>query len=584
MRKYIKRILITLTVVTGVLLLYLIAVPVTQVKTFNAIPYSSMVTAANSYQPVQSYQKIRSNPFFEQYHLSERAEKWVNRLDTFLHQYPSVLSWLIDNRNTTLSYHKGGELLMIVDLQQWSRLTGVGLYVATSLSNRVQQQTPYDTEVKELFTLGLEKRKVYGYVYENLLVLATTESLQNASINALRGDNLYHASSFQYVEQDKGDIQWYIDLEKTDRYLNPHIKKESVFLEAIADDMVFASSTIDISPNLDLSGKGALSLSYSKNSRLTTSLVMGNPSGNSAQLIPKSASLYVNLSTEGLLFSFKKMQEVNPTFQNNITVLKDKFGIDLANDFNNWVGNDLAFVQHADHELGGKNELAVFIELKNKEEAKTKLDFISQHTRRNTLQRFGSLNYRNYTIGYIPVKGLLEMVLGSFFQRIERPYYTIINDFVIFANHPVMLKRIIDDFESDNTLAQSDVFTNKTQQPNTCLSVFMQGAPLFDHLPKVFQYNWLKKAQAQQDLLMSTKSFHYHLIRGSKSLKADWQLSYQSADEGKVWLNEIAKERALEDANQHPAVLDKVVFSDSWQAFELIIPQASDTNNMISVE
>ena len=42
--------------------------------------------------------------------------------------------------------------------------------------------------------------------------------------------------------------------------------------------------------------------------------------------------------------------------------------------------------------------------------------------------------------------------MGDFFGKIEKPYYTIIDDYVIFSNHPQTIKNIIDDYSNEATL------------------------------------------------------------------------------------------------------------------------------------
>jgi antitoxin component YwqK of YwqJK toxin-antitoxin module len=56
--------------------------------------------------------------------------------------------------------------------------------------------------------------------------------------------------------------------------------------------------------------------------------------------------------------------------------------------------------------------------------------------------------------------GLLKALFGKTLERIEKPYYTFIDEYVIFSNHPQTLKNIIDDYEKGMTLENSDEFNN----------------------------------------------------------------------------------------------------------------------------
>ena len=43
-------------------------------------------------------------------------------------------------------------------------------------------------------------------------------------------------------------------------------------------------------------------------------------------------------------------------------------------------------------------------------------------------------------------------------DKIEKPYYTIIDDYVVFSNHPQTIKNIIDDYKDGNVLENSEKF------------------------------------------------------------------------------------------------------------------------------
>jgi hypothetical protein len=70
------------------------------------------------------------------------------------------------------------------------------------------------------------------------------------------------------------------------------------------------------------------------------------------------------------------------------------------------------------------------------------------------------------------MKGLFNILLGKFFARYDKPYYTIINNFVIFSNNPESVKSIIDDYLDKKTLARSENFRKFRKEFKDEVSVF----------------------------------------------------------------------------------------------------------------
>jgi hypothetical protein len=56
------------------------------------------------------------------------------------------------------------------------------------------------------------------------------------------------------------------------------------------------------------------------------------------------------------------------------------------------------------------------------------------------------------------VKGLFSVMLGKYFSKIEKPYYTVIEDYVCFSNTPETIISLIEDYENKNTLGNDDEF------------------------------------------------------------------------------------------------------------------------------
>ena len=97
------------------------------------------------------------------------------------------------------------------------------------------------------------------------------------------------------------------------------------------------------------------------------------------------------------------------------------------------------------------------IKASNINSAKENLAMIEKQIRKRTPIRFNDVVYNGYEIKYLEVKGLFKAFLGKLFSKIEKPYYTVLGDYVVLSDDPKTLLLTIDDFIAQKTLS------NKTE-------------------------------------------------------------------------------------------------------------------------
>jgi antitoxin component YwqK of YwqJK toxin-antitoxin module len=133
-----------------------------------------------------------------------------------------------------------------------------------------------------------------------------------------------------------------------------------------------------------------------------------------------------------------------------------------------------------------EEDVVVTIHAKNIDDAKTGLDRITTQIKKRTLglAKFKDVEYKNYTIQYLGFSGFLKLFFGKLFSSIERPYFTYIDDCVVFSNSPSCLMDVIDDYLRGKTLAKNENFTafmkNFDEEYN--VNVFVQMPKVYSHL------------------------------------------------------------------------------------------------------
>jgi hypothetical protein len=104
------------------------------------------------------------------------------------------------------------------------------------------------------------------------------------------------------------------------------------------------------------------------------------------------------------------------------------------------------------------------------------------------------MTYKGYPIQYLQLKGFFKLFLGKSFNKITRPYYTIIDDFVVFSNSPKTLVALLEDYENQQTLDKLASFADlrKKIPKKTSIFSYLNGPlayPVFRHYVRPEQMN-----------------------------------------------------------------------------------------------
>jgi len=160
-------------------------------------------------------------------------------------------------------------------------------------------------------------------------------------------------------------------------------------------------------------------------------------------------------------------------YQRNVSKLEGFLKISLKENFINWMGQEVCFVQMQPQGLGRANEFAAVIQADDIEEAKRQMEFIGRQVRKRTPVKIREVEYKGYPIHYMAVKGFFKPILGKLFQKLDKPYFTFIDEYVIFSNHPQTIKSFIDDYEARQTLAQAEAYKTFAGKFESSSNVFI---------------------------------------------------------------------------------------------------------------
>jgi len=124
------------------------------------------------------------------------------------------------------------------------------------------------------------------------------------------------------------------------------------------------------------------------------------------------------------------------------------------------------------------------------------------------------------------VKGLFKILLGKFFARYDKPYYVVINNFVVFSSHPQTLESMIDDYLDKKTLIKSPEFRtfHKEFDDESAAFVYLNTPILFNTLKKMTDQPTRVSMDENKEYIICFRHIGFQLIpdkTGFKTLFAE---------------------------------------------------------------
>lgn len=422
----------------------------------------------------------------------EKDDEWkeygeaLQELEGTLSDFDKVIDVLSD-RSIYLSAHPyrkdEHDYLFIIDMN------GLGV-VRTWLTKqenltqrKFKEQTLYeqfDPETKET---------LYFAFTDNFLVGSYTHTLVEASISGSEDAAL--SRDFEFIDVRKkvlgeGLVRTYLNYETFYPYMESFIGEENTEIMKENLPLLFSGFYFDVEQDaLFLEGYS----NYNDSIPTYLNLMEAGGTGNLdiAHVLPARTSMYFSMGFNefsDFYNAFDLQIREDPELGEDYklyTKRTEKFlDVNLKEDFAGWIDDEIAIIQLESDSYN--NETAMILKAKSAKLATEKMAFLSRQIKRKTPVKFKTITYKGYPINFMSVKGLFNLVLGNLFKHFDRPYYAIIDEYVVFSNQPQVLRRIIDDYILENTLANLESyqeFEDKIGEKHSAL-LYMQ-LPLLEN-------------------------------------------------------------------------------------------------------
>ena len=165
------------------------------------------------------------------------------------------------------------------------------------------------------------------------------------------------------------------------------------------------------------------------------------------------------------------------------------------------------------------------------------------------------------------IKGFFKILLGDFFADLEKPYFTVVDDYVVFSNHPQTIKNVINDYHLENTLSESEDFKSFSEnfEAKSNLFAYINTPVLHRNLRSMVNNKTRFNLDRNKEFITCFSQVGLQLVASGDIYESKLSIQYQDPDElekkiqfsGKPEQLMLASFGKMLEAPTNPALSDK---------------------------
>jgi antitoxin component YwqK of YwqJK toxin-antitoxin module len=448
-----------------------------------------------------------------------------------------TMDMLFSDRQLLVSAHmisgNDYDFVFVVNMKQASKITFIKDYIQGIVGTFGYTMNKRTFEGNEIIELTDNKTLEVLYItfIDNLFVGSYSPVLIEKSLKQKDNGNWTKNSTFRAVSDEissKKLFNFYFNYSLLSKYMACYLTEESDIVNSLTESLRFSAFNVNFeNERLNFSGYTNVNDSISSYAKALVGVSPGELSAD--KIISDKAALYFSLGFSDFNEFFKNLQtefadektKDYESYSNNISKIEKFFKVDLKTDFFNNIGNEIAFVKLKPVANAKEDDIAVLIHTNDIENAQKGLDHLAKQVKRKSPVKFDTIVYKNHPINYLNIKGFFKMFFGKLFGKLQKPYYTYIDNFIVFSNSPSTLMDIIDDKLAGKTLSENKEFTDFKSNFNSKanVSVFVRMPEMYSHL---YYYSKPEKRNGiheNKDLILSFSEIGFQITSDGKMFK-----------------------------------------------------------------
>lgn len=441
-------------------------------------------------RPIDTWDEISASNIWKHFQTNtyfKNLTESLDDLDKTFQEQKQIIDF-IGERDLLISVHvykpKKFDFLYVADLQKLAKLNFLKKAIAklTGDSYKITKRVYKSHEILELYDKKSRETLHITFI-KNQLVASFTHVLVEQSIdqylNPIIGRDVNFIEVRKQTDTD-GFFNMYTQHTYLKEFLNCFTNSSNLkILERNKDALFYSGFDVSLIEGTIIQAIGFTNINTNTETYLKALQKSGKAKRSVPKIAPRNTSLYLSFAFDDFTEfheNLEELQQKNPIifkeYTDGVTYIENKLDINIKKNVYSWIGDEIALL-HFNTELSkNKKDIAAVIKADDIDDATENLDYILSKIKENTPLKFKQINYRGFPINFFDLKGFFKLLAGDMFAKMEKPYFTIIDDFVIFSDSPNTLKEIINNHLIEYTLESSDAFSDFNYQFDKKSSLF----------------------------------------------------------------------------------------------------------------
>lgn len=415
-------------------------------KIFNLIPNNS--TLVFEYKNEDSFYKIFNDFTLFKGVLGDTCFKQLSQLKTFFISNPQIGRGL-DKSELYFSLHPTSQnnanfLLLTTLAPTFLNESSASDFINLLHKNHELKNSIYGKQT--VFSTILNNKTFNFFIYQNILVGSFDSSLIRNSILKIENKEVSKPSFFDtQTQRNKNAIaNLYINFAQLPAFFNNFSRyKNPKNTSSLKNFKAYASLNINYQSNAFMfSGVTIADTTQKQYANLFLDQEPGRL--NLISILPTDAASYCGYFVSNLskfhknLEQYFKQQNIYKQLTNQVNQISKKHSINIEKEFLKVIGNDFGFVQLASGDKVG------LISANNSQRLSFLLSTIST-PKQNNISHFDDYN-------------LLYYIFGDPFKSFSRPYYTVVNNYLVVSNSQIVLQYFVKQYNQQKLLVSNDKY------------------------------------------------------------------------------------------------------------------------------
>lgn len=496
--------------------------------------------------PIDDWEKFSSSETWQCLKKAKSFEeitKSVEMLDSVVKSNKMLLS-LVGKRDMLISLHKtrtaDWDFLIILDMQKASKMDLLKDQIETVLTmagNSVTNRKHDGINILEMHNPDTHDIFYCAFV-DNHFVGSFTSGLVELAIDSRNKPRIGLDHAFIEAEKlvsGKGLLRVFINYARLPQFMTIYLGTKNEYVDMFSNSMDFAGLYFNTDKER-MEVKGYTLRKDTADPYVTALLNSGKHKMKAHRILSGRTALYTNIGFSNPITFVNELENalsvhdklLYDSYKSSRKKIESVFGISLEENFLSWMSGEFAITQSEPGLLGREPELILAIGAKDIEDAHKNMEFIEKKIKRRTPVRVKTVNYKDFEINYIEMKGFFRLFFGGLFDKFEKPYYTYVDDYVVFSNKASSLLSFVEDYKQKNLLKDNPGFENALSYLSSSSTIFLYTdvRKFYSQLKPMMNATTWKEIQSNKDILYSFPYWTMQVVGDTRSASLQYVMDY----------------------------------------------------------